>query len=121
LKLAIISDFAEKLIGQYNWHVKLAHPGCVARMKQTSDKSDWTDAKRVCKNFVGIYHKHQRQYQLPLRSIFKFHQKSPEIFTHPKFSTFSKDGLEKNEKFCIMCVRRLMLFFVPLVSGQKQN
>jgi len=29
----------------YQWHVELAHAGYVARMKQTPDKSDWTDAK----------------------------------------------------------------------------
>jgi transposase len=40
-----VADFAESLITQYNWHVELAHPGYVARMKQTPDKSDWTDAK----------------------------------------------------------------------------
>ena len=40
-----VADFAEKLITQYRWHVDLAHPGYVARMKQTPDKSDWTDAK----------------------------------------------------------------------------
>jgi len=40
-----VADFAEQLIAQYQWHVELAHPGYVARMKQTPDKSDWTDAK----------------------------------------------------------------------------
>jgi transposase len=39
------ADFAEKLITKYQWHVELAHAGYVARMKQTPDKSDWTDAK----------------------------------------------------------------------------
>jgi transposase len=39
------ANFAEKLITTYQWHVELAHPGYVARMKQTPDKSDWTDAK----------------------------------------------------------------------------
>jgi hypothetical protein len=36
---------AEQLIAQSSWLVELAHPGYVARMKQTPDKSDWTDAK----------------------------------------------------------------------------
>jgi transposase len=40
-----VADFAEKLITKYQWHVELAHAGYVARMKQTPDKSDWTDAK----------------------------------------------------------------------------
>ena len=39
------AEFAEQLITHYNWSVDLAHPGYVARMKQTPDKSDWTDAK----------------------------------------------------------------------------
>ena len=40
-----VADFAEKLITKYQWHVELAHAGYVSRMKQTPDKSDWTDAK----------------------------------------------------------------------------
>ena len=40
-----VADFAEILITHYKWSVELAHPGYVARMKQTPDKSDWTDAK----------------------------------------------------------------------------
>ena len=39
------ANFAETLITTYHWHVELAHAGYVARMKQTPDKSDWTDAK----------------------------------------------------------------------------
>jgi len=39
-------DFADELAAKNpTWHVELAHPGYVARMKQTPDKSDWTDAK----------------------------------------------------------------------------
>ena len=34
------ADFADELINKYHWHVELAHPGYVARMKQTPDKSD---------------------------------------------------------------------------------
>jgi transposase len=39
------ADFAEQLTDCSNWSVELAHTGYVARMKQTPDKSDWTDAK----------------------------------------------------------------------------
>jgi len=39
------ANFAEELISKYQWHVELAQPGYVARLKQTPDKSDWTDAK----------------------------------------------------------------------------
>jgi transposase len=39
------SAFAEELVAKCQWSVELAHPGYVARMKQTPDKSDWTDAK----------------------------------------------------------------------------
>ena len=39
------ADFAEQLNTRSNWSVELAHTGYVARMKQTPDKSDWTDAK----------------------------------------------------------------------------
>jgi len=40
-----VADFAEILIERHRWNVELAHPGYVNRMKQTPDKSDWTDAK----------------------------------------------------------------------------
>jgi len=40
-----VANFAEILISRFQWSVELAHPGYVARMKQTPDKSDWTDAK----------------------------------------------------------------------------
>jgi transposase len=39
------ANFAEELATKFKWHVEQAHPGYVARMKQTPDKSDWTDAK----------------------------------------------------------------------------
>ena len=39
------AEFAEQLLHLSNWSVELAHPGYVARMKQTPDKSDWTDAR----------------------------------------------------------------------------
>jgi transposase len=38
------ANFAEEL-RKLGWNIELAHPGYVARMKQTPDKSDWTDAK----------------------------------------------------------------------------
>jgi transposase len=37
--------FAEKLIEQPGWSVHLAHAGYVSRMKQSPDKSDFTDAR----------------------------------------------------------------------------
>jgi transposase len=39
------ANFAEELITKFQWQANLAHTGYVARMKQTPDKSDWTDAK----------------------------------------------------------------------------
>lgn len=38
------ADFAERLAQQYNWNVRLAHPGYVRRLKQSPDKSDHDDA-----------------------------------------------------------------------------
>lgn len=38
------SDFAEELVQRHGWSVDLAHPGYVHRMKQSPDKSDYTDA-----------------------------------------------------------------------------
>jgi transposase len=39
------ADLAEELIRQANWSVALAHPGYVARMKGSPDKSDFSDAR----------------------------------------------------------------------------
>jgi transposase len=39
------ADLAEELTTQARWPVDLAHPGYVARLKQTPDKSDFTDAR----------------------------------------------------------------------------
>lgn len=38
------ADFAEELV-QNGWHVDLAHPGYVSRMKQNPDKTDFSDAR----------------------------------------------------------------------------
>ena len=38
------ADFAEELV-QGGWHVDLAHPGFVSRMKQNPDKTDFSDAR----------------------------------------------------------------------------
>ena len=40
------ADFAEELV-QNGWHVDLAHPGFVSRMKQNPDKTDFTDARML--------------------------------------------------------------------------
>jgi transposase len=39
------ADLAEELIAQARWPMDLAHPGYVSRMKQTPDKSDFSDAR----------------------------------------------------------------------------
>lgn len=39
------ADLADELIQRSGWIVDLAHPGYVSRMKQTPDKSDFTDAQ----------------------------------------------------------------------------
>lgn len=41
------ADFAEKLMEHAGWSVNLAHARYVARMKQTPDKSDFTDARTL--------------------------------------------------------------------------
>lgn len=41
------ANFAEKLIEHAGWSVNLAHAGYVSRMKQTPDKSDFTDARTL--------------------------------------------------------------------------
>ncbi len=40
------ADVAEELV-QNGWHVELAHPGFVSRMKQNPDKTDFSDARML--------------------------------------------------------------------------
>ena len=39
------ADLADELVGHFGWSVDLAHPGYVRRMKQTPDKTDFSDAR----------------------------------------------------------------------------
>jgi transposase len=39
------ADLADELVGRFGWSVDMAHPGYVRRMKQTPDKTDYTDAR----------------------------------------------------------------------------
>jgi transposase len=41
------ADLADELVTRAGWHVDLAHPGYVARMKQSPDKTDYQDARLV--------------------------------------------------------------------------
>ena len=41
------ADLADELVMQAGWHVDLAHPGYVARMKQSPDKTDYQDARLI--------------------------------------------------------------------------
>ena len=47
------ADIADELATRCGWSISLAHPGYVARMKQTPDKTDWTDA-RVIADLVRV-------------------------------------------------------------------
>jgi len=41
------ANLAEELVTQAGWSVDLAHPGYVSRMKQSPDKSDYSDARML--------------------------------------------------------------------------
>src|ERR687895_2288104 len=41
------ADLADELISRAQWSVDLAHPGYVARMKQSPDKTDFSDARML--------------------------------------------------------------------------
>jgi transposase len=41
------ADLADELVTRHGWTVNLAHPGYVHRMKQSPDKSDYSDAKML--------------------------------------------------------------------------
>jgi transposase len=47
------ADLADELATRHGWIINLAHPGYVARMKQTPDKTDWADA-RVIADLVRV-------------------------------------------------------------------
>jgi len=47
------ANLTDELLTRHGWSINLAHPGYVARMKQTPDKSDWTDA-RVIADLVRV-------------------------------------------------------------------
>ena len=41
------ANLAEELVSHAGWSVDLAHPGYVSRMKQSPDKSDYSDARML--------------------------------------------------------------------------
>ena len=41
------ADLAEELSARAGWHVDLAHPGYVQRMKRSPDKTDFTDGRML--------------------------------------------------------------------------
>jgi transposase len=41
------ADLADELVERHGWDLDLAHPGYVARMKQSPDKSDYSDARML--------------------------------------------------------------------------
>jgi transposase len=41
------ADLADELVAKAGWHVDLAHPGYVSRMKQNPDKTDFSDARML--------------------------------------------------------------------------
>jgi transposase len=41
------ADLADELVARHGWDLDLAHPGYVNRMKQSPDKSDYSDAKML--------------------------------------------------------------------------
>jgi transposase len=47
------ANLADELATRHGWVINLAHPGYVARMKQTPDKTDWADA-RVLADLVRV-------------------------------------------------------------------
>src|SRR6516165_2655012 len=41
------AELADEMVTRHGWHVELAHPGYVNRMKQSPDKSDYSDARML--------------------------------------------------------------------------
>lgn len=47
------AKLADELATRHHWSINLAHPGYVARMKQTPDKTDWADG-RVLADLIRV-------------------------------------------------------------------
>jgi transposase len=47
------AHLADELAGRFGWDIRQGHPGFVARMRQSPDKSDWADA-RVLADLVRV-------------------------------------------------------------------
>jgi transposase len=41
------ADLAQELVDRVGWTIDLAHPGYVARMRQSPDKSDFSDGRMI--------------------------------------------------------------------------
>ena len=71
------ADLAEELVSKAGWSVDLAHPGYVARMKQSPDKSDYTDSRLLADlERVGYVPKvwQAPHYIAELRSLVQYRQ-----------------------------------------------
>lgn len=101
------ADFAEELINKTGWSVDLAHPGYVARIKQSPDKTDWGDAKLLADlERVGYLPKvwlapeiirelrrlvrfrqqrvnHRRNVKLRIRALLRDHRAKPPANVNP--------------------------------------
>ncbi len=68
---------ADQLVDKAGWSVSLAHPGYVARIKQSPDKTDWGDAHLLADLVrVGYLPKvwHAPEYIRELRRLVRYRQ-----------------------------------------------
>lgn len=71
------ASLADELATRHGWCINLAHPGYVARMKQTPDKTDWADA-RVIADLIRVGYLPKvwlaPEYIRQLRSLVRYRQ-----------------------------------------------
>lgn len=71
------ANLADQLVDKAGWCVSLAHPGYVARIKQSPDKTDWGDARLLADLVrVGYLPKvwHAPEYIRELRRLVRYRQ-----------------------------------------------
>jgi len=71
------ANLADQLVDKAQWSVSLAHPGYVARIKQSPDKTDWGDARLLADLVrVGYLPKvwHAPEYVRELRRLVRYRQ-----------------------------------------------
>lgn len=115
------ADLADELVEHAGWSVSLAHPGYVARIKQSPDKTDWGDARLIADLVrVGYLPKvwHAPERIRELRRLVRYRQQLSKQRRNTKLRIrallrdhrikFSEcNAWTKEWLYCVKCTKRL--------------